>query len=60
MVDVDDMKAVMDAHRKWMTEDGQHAIGVRSYDGIVKLLLEVLLELRKLNEFNERSKLPDA
>ena len=60
MADVTDIEEMVASARSFATQDGGIAIGIRIFDGVAELLVEVIRELRQINEkLDQRSK-PDA
>jgi len=60
MADVNDIVGKVADARSWILEDGGAAAGIRTFDGIAELLIEVIRELRNVTEAIERQRGNDA
>ena len=61
MADVSDIERNIDSARKFAA-DGRDAMGIRMFDGIAYLLIEIIRELREIKEelHTQSARMPDA
>ena len=60
MTDVRDIELMVANARSWILADNGIAAGIRTFDGSAELMIEVIRELRRLNDNLERRPPSDA
>jgi hypothetical protein len=60
MTDVSDIEEMVRSSRAFIIADGGIAAGIRTFDGISELLVEVIRELRRVNDNLEGRRGQDA